>query len=199
MAIERHGSWSPTALSEGARSLMGIPLDAELPTDPGDLYDLWFAGRGYAIDQFHGWRFEPRGQDLHPPFLPPGVRHLDCCLDHRTAQFVFGLDEALGVHVLCKDWVQIASSFTKLVEHDAIEATTHGHRLRDRHYLGDYASFEDFRASNRSLLARFQEVDLDPGFAAAFASDESVVLAGRVYSDEYSITAIEIMRETSPA
>ncbi len=164
MVDERRGSrGGPTTLSEGARWLMGIPPDAELPSDPGDLYDRWFAGRSYET-YFGGWAFEPRGQQqLHPPSIPLGVRRLECCLEHRIAQFVFGLDEEFGVHVLCNDWVQIASSFTTLVEEDAMLASS-GH-WRDAHWLGDYASFDDFVASNHTLLARFQDVDLDPGFA----------------------------------
>lgn len=135
------------SLSQGARQLLGIPLDAELPTDLAELYDQWFAGRSYETRFREGWSFEPRGQPsgLH------GVRDLDCCLDHRTAQFYFGLDAALGVHVLCNDWVQIASSFTQLVEADAVLAASNGRGL-DRRPLGNYASFEDFQASNRSLL-----------------------------------------------
>jgi hypothetical protein len=176
------------SLSQGARQLLGIPLDVELPSDPAELYDHWFAGRTYETRFGEGWSFAPRGQ----PLGLQGVRDLDCCLDHRTAQFYFGLDEELGVHVLNNDWIQIASSYTKLVEADAILAASKGRGL-DRRMLGNYASFEDFLASNGERLALFREVELDPGFHIAFVGEKSAVLAGRPYEDEYSIWACEYL------
>jgi hypothetical protein len=177
-----------TSLSAGARSLLGIPLDAQLPTGLPGLYDRWFAGRRYETRFGEGWSFGPRGQ----PLGLDTPRDLDCCLEHRTAQFDFGLDEKMGVHVLCRDWVQIASSFTKLVEADSILVASRGIR-RERQPLGNYASFDDFLAANRSLLTGFREISLDPGFHIAFVGEKSAVLAGRFYTDEYSIWACEYL------
>src|SRR5258708_6576030 len=101
-----------TNLSATARSLLVIPPNEELPSDLGDLYDRFFAGRSYRTRFNSGWEFLPRGREI--------LNGRDRCLCHLTAQFDFSFDSAFRVYVECSGPVQIASNFISLVEKDAI-------------------------------------------------------------------------------
>lgn len=180
-------------LSKQVRQLLGIPAQASLPDTPDALYEDWFAGRSYETRFGEGWSFASRasvsesGMPHHLAALLDGYL---VCLEHRTAQSWFAMDEEYRVYVECEGWVQIASTLLRLVEVDGllVESNAKGDRRRG---LGQFSSFEDFERSQREYLSRFQEVSLNPEFARVFRGSESVIVASRFHSDAYAICGIE--------
>ena len=174
-------------LSAGARALLEIPRDADLPTSLDSLYDRWFAGRRYETPFGGGWSFSSRGGGTIAHAEEARASGYDICLEHRTAQFWFGLDNCFRVHVECESWVRIASSFVSLVERDALLVASPGRGKRRRGF-GCFPNFEEFVSRHSDYLAAFQAVPSpDPEFTRYFRGLESMVIASRFYSDEYEI------------
>ena len=178
-------------LSVGARTLLKIPTQTNLPASLDSLYDQWFAGRSYETRFGGGWSFRSRGGGNIPHYEEGRSAGYDICLEHRTAQFWFGLDSCFRVHVKCENWVRIASSFVSLVERDVLLVASPGRGERHRGF-GCFPSFEGFLSRHSDYLAGFQEVlSPDPAFTRFFRGSESMVIASRFYSDEYEICGIE--------
>lgn len=170
-------------ISAAARKLLKIPTSVKLPEEPAELYDRWFAGRKYETRFGDGWSFsrsEKSSSDLY-----------DLCLEHRTAQFYFGLDSKYSVYVDCGEWIQIATSFVDLVEEDAIlvESNATGKKRRG---IGYYKSFDDFIAQNSDFLLAFKEIPItDKVYSRLFQGPKSIVIVSRFYTVEYKVYAIE--------
>ena len=179
-------------LSPQARQLLKVPKQAELPTALDELYSSWFAGRSYVTRFGGGWSFDAMsGYDGDIQHSQDAQAEGYCiCLEHRTAQFWFGLDAAFRVYVQCDEWILIASSFVALVEEDAMLEASNVRGGRRRGF-GTFSSFEEFLVRHRDYLSSFQEVSHDPEFARIFRGDKSVVIASRFYSDDYAICGIE--------
>jgi len=180
-------------LNKEVRKLLGIPNQALLPDTLPALYDGWFAGRGYETRFGEGWKFASRasvsksGMPHHLAALTEGYV---VCLEHQAAQSWFAMDEAFRVYVECEEWVQIASSFLRLVEVDAllVESNAKGDR---RNGLGTFPTFEEFEKSLQGYLSTFQEVTRDFEFTRVYRGAKSVIVASRFHSDEYAICGIE--------
>jgi hypothetical protein len=172
-------------LSPVARSLLGIPLDRELPTDLPDLYDAYFAGHSYQTRFHSGWDFSPRGRNL--------VEGYDMCLVHLTAQYHFYMDSEFRVYVDVGTPTQIASSFVSLIEEDAIfvgSAATGS----SRRGFGQFPTMDAFLAAHGDYLQGWQEaIFADSAFGRYFLGPRSVIGLGRFYSGEYLISAIEYL------
>jgi hypothetical protein len=178
-------------LSPTARALLRIPDQIGLPESLAELYDRWFVGRSYETRFSEGWAFGPRGH-VDIPFvqalLAAGYAP---CLEHRTAQFWFALDSSFRVYVQCENWIPIASSFVSLVEQDAVLVDSIG-RGEERRGFGCFSSFDEFVSKNSDYLAGFQELPSpDPEFSRFYRGPQSTIGAGRFYSDEYQIGALE--------
>src|SRR5262245_50341236 len=180
-------------LTPQARELLKIPQHVQLPDTLNELYDHWIAGRSYETRFGGGWSFRPKesirdgGPQHH---LEAQAAGYFVCLEHRTAQFWFGLDERFRVYVECDKWVPIASSFISLVEEDALLVASKAKGDRRRGF-GTFRSYEEFLTRYGDYLSAFQEVGQDREFARIFRGTESVVLASRFYSDDYAICGIE--------
>jgi len=170
-------------LSTPARSLLSVPSNQALPSDPAALYDAFFAGRSYRTRFSEGWEFLPRGRDVEKGF--------DRCLRHLTAQFDFFLDTDFQVYVECSDPIQIASSFISLVEEDAILVSSVA-TGRSRRGFGQFPSYDAFFAAHGDYVSSWPEARFDDKtFGRFLLGPSSVIGLGRFYSDEYLIGGIE--------
>jgi hypothetical protein len=169
-------------LTSEARNILRIPKHADLPTNLGELYDQWFAGKNYETRFGTGWTFNRKGIKKRDGY--------DLCLWHQTAQFDFGVDDKFRVYVQCEHWVPIASSFVSLLEEDALLVASNAIGDKRRGF-GTFPNYEEFLSRNKDYLSAFQEVGGDEEFARFFRGSNSMIIAGRFYSDEYAIGGLE--------
>ena len=168
-------------LSAKARQMLKIPQDVVLPESMDELYDNWFAGRGYQT-RFDRWTFKPRTE------LDEGI--FVNCLEQYTAQCDFGLDMNFRVCVQCENWIPIASSFVALVETDAVLEQSRA-RKDTIHPFGKFPSHGEFMARHAGHLQGFQDISADPDFSRILQGPKSLVVSRRFYTDELAFTAFE--------
>ena len=167
-------------LSAKARQMLKIPQDAVLPESMDELYDNWFAGRGYQT-RFDRWVFKPRTK------VDDGIYVY--CLEQYTAQCDFGLDMNFRVCVQCENWIRIASSFVALVETDAVLEQSPARKIVRG--LGQFPSQEEFMARHAGHLEGFQDISADPLFCRILQGPKSLAVSRRFYTNELAFTAVE--------
>jgi hypothetical protein len=191
------GSGRHSMLTPQARRLLDIPESAVLPESLDDLYEQWFAGRGYETRFGGGWTFatkHPSSEDALPFEVESQAQGYSVCLVHRTAQCWFALDAQHRVYVEGDEWIPIASSFVALVEEDAhlLASNATGEGIRGH---GLFRSFEEFLEVHAAYMSAFKEVWRDEGFARVYHGPRSAIIASRFYTVEYGICVIEHLSE----
>jgi len=177
--------------SAEARKLLQIPTNEIQPSTLAETYSRWVAGRSYSTKGRGTWSFGPRGQ--------LEVDGLDACVDHKTAQFYFGIDEQFRVFVQCKDWVQIASSVFSLIEQDAL-LNSQGVQGGRSGWGGMFSSFEEYTLKCRQELPDFVELPSpDPDFFRLLRGPTEVAYATRFYTDKFAVRASSLSLEPQSA